>query len=443
VAEGWEDKRDAVVVSVSLYLGLPGDGKSMSGVRKVVAVLSGGRRTVVTNLPLEVGELESYLRAEYGRDFDCRSRVVLLAQEQVRKFWLVRSDTWRLVDLEDDAWAKNQFPSLQRVFRYVRGGPESVRPALETLTMRAVIGLKASGEVEEGDLGKLALEAVYVIDEAQNFWPARSFQTTPKGLLFYLSQHRHVGDDCIFITQKESQLEKVVRNLVMEFWVFRNLGQRKRMGFRLPSVFGYACYDNPPSAVGSHYSSVGSFRMDTAGLAKCYRTADGVGMGGPTMEADATRKRRDGFSWKWAVVILLATVYGALQLPGLLAMWGMKVLGGVGPVVGVTNAATAPAVVVTAAPTNAVVSVVVTQVVREVVTPARSVDSIRWTNSPSIVGAMQTELGWFVSLSDGRILGPEDYTRARLTSAGCSGIQVRPGEAWLSWSEGTRRKPAL
>src|SRR6185503_9585554 len=96
-----------------------------------------------------------------------------------------------------------------------------------------------SGDVEQRDLGKLRLGAVYVIDECQNFWPSRSYQTTPKGLPFYLTQHRHVGDDCVFITQKETQVEKVVRNLVAEFWVFKNIGLRRRLGFRLPGMFGY------------------------------------------------------------------------------------------------------------------------------------------------------------------------------------------------------------
>jgi len=222
----------------------------------------------------------------------------------------------------------------------------------------------------------------------------------------------------------------------MEFWVFRNLGQRKRMGFRLPNVFGYACYDSSPSAVGSSYSAVGSFRMDTVGLAKCYRTADGVGMGGPTMEADATRKRKDGFSWRWAVVLLLLTVYLALQLPGLLAKWGMHVFG-VMASPAVSGVATNLTSTLTSTP---VVSVVVTQVVREVAAVVRQTNDIprrkeveAWTNSPSIRGAMKTDVGWLVTLSDGRMLGPEDYFQIRVGGAGVLRVQVRPGEPWCGW----------
>ena len=73
-------------MAVAMYLGLPGDGKSMSGVRKVVAVLTQGSRYVITNLPLEMGELRDYLIREYGSDFNCMTRDVCLDHRQVRKF---------------------------------------------------------------------------------------------------------------------------------------------------------------------------------------------------------------------------------------------------------------------------------------------------------------------------------------------------------------------
>ena len=305
-------------MSVSLYLGLPGDGKSMSGVRKVVAVLTGGNRYVITNLPLELGELQSYLCKEYGNDFSCMRRVVLLQESQVRKYWLVRGEGWRLLDISEEQYGRGCFPSLQKVYRWVGFVGDAERGPIEQMSEREVSDLVARGMVECGDLGKEKLGAVYIIDECQNFWPARSFQSTPKGLPFYLTQHRHVGDDCIFITQKEAQVEKVVRNLVSEFWVFKRVGVRRRLGFRLPDVFGYSCFSESPSAPGAIYQSLGSFRMDVDGLSKCYRTADGVGVGGPTMEAD-TKHKPSGLSWKWAVAGLLMITLVACFMPGAFA----------------------------------------------------------------------------------------------------------------------------
>jgi len=426
-------------MSVSLYLGLPGDGKSMSGVRKLVAVLSGGRRTVVTNLPIEVGELETYLRQEYGKDFDCRSRLVLLSQEQVRKFWLVRGDGWRLIDIEEKSYGLNEFPSLQTVYRWLPSSRAKRQP-LESLFSVQVEQLISSGDVETGDAGTLGLSSLYVIDEAQNFWPARSFQTTPKGLLFYLSQHRHAGDECVFITQKEAQVEKTVRNLVLEFWVYRNLGQRRRMGFKLPGLFGYACYDQPPSTQGAQFIGCGTFKMDTAGLANCYRTADGVGVGGPSMVADVGR-RRSGLNWKWIAVPIAIIIGLAYLVPGWITGTVKYVLMGsqqneivtnqvVQNVLPPGNSSTNSAPIIPPAP----VLTVVTQQVRVVERTAPAVPE-RWTNNPGISAALRSPDGWFIVLSDGRELAPLDIYRVRGGDSGLVGIQLGKNEPWLMWAK--------
>jgi len=394
-------------VSVSLYLGLPGDGKSMSGVRRVVETLTISDRTVVTNLPLEVGELETYLRLKY-KLYDATDRITLLTQEQVRKFWLIRGRGWRLVDLADDDWSKNKFPSLQRVFRYVPSYDVlAKRRALETLSQADIDELIRDGSVEEGDLGKEKLGCLYVIDECQNFWPARSYQSTPKGLLFYLSQHRHVGDDCCFITQKESQVEKTIRNLVSEFWVYRRLGTRRRMGFRLPDVFGYACYNEPPGLVGSQYQAIGTFRMDVNGLAPCYRTADGVGVGGATMVADVG-SRKKGVSWMVAVVLLVLFLVGVALLP----MGLGKVIGGflLGAGASVGSNMVHTAVVPVAVQESNVVKAGVEQPVvsRPVRMPVKSPSvSTNWVKGAYRAGDGQ----WHVVLSNGRRLGPGLYRR--------------------------------
>jgi len=395
-----------------MYLGLPGDGKSMSGVRKVESVLSQGNRYVITNLPLELGELQSYLCRTYGRDFDCMRRVVLLTAEQVRKFWLIRANGWRLLDIPDQKWAQNVFPSLQRVYRWKETSqPVSERMALEEADEQGCLQLCAEGQVEKGDLGELCLSAVYIIDECQNFWPARSYQTTPKGLPFYLTQHRHVGDDCVFITQRESQVEKVVRNLVAEYYVFKNIGARRRLGFRLPGRFGYTCFAESPSAVGSLYQSMGTFRMDVEGLAKCYRTADGVGVGGPTMDAD-TKHKPTGISWKWAVAGLLLLVGLAAFMPAGIA----KLISGF--FLGASKSAG------NLIATNSVAVVQPTVLLRSNLEPARpSIVYVTNTlvsrpavvyrsNDLSLAGALKNEFGWTVTLSDGRILMPGDYYAA-------------------------------
>jgi len=429
-------------MSVALYLGLPGDGKSMAGMRKVVDWLVNTDRYVVTNLPVEIGELEDYIVSKYGKVGDCLTRVVLMRQEQVRKFWLIRGDGWRMVDISERDYGLNLFPSLQRVYRW-RNESCKKRQDLESLDQDSIDTLLKSGDLEEGDLGSLNLGALYVLDEAQNFWPARSFQTTPKGLLFYLSQHRHCSDECIFVTQKEGQVEKTVRNLVLEYWVYRNLSQRRRMGFRLPGLFGYACYDQPPSTQGAQFIGCGTFKMDVKGLAQCYRTADGVGVSGPSMKADVGM-RKGGLNWKWALVPLLVILGLAYFVPG----WISK---------GIKYALTRGTDVVSNRVGKAISSPIQTNLI--VITNASNAAPVRmvpavtpdikvlvkenkrelWTNNPSILGAFWTADGYYIHLSDGRQLGPLDYYRMRGAKGNLVGVQVRDGDAWITWTSAAPR----
>lgn len=417
---------------VVMYLGLPGDGKSMSGVRRLESILATDKRCVVTNLPLEMGELSGYLQRKYGTDFDCASRVVILEQSQVRKFWLIRPDGWRLIDIAEGAYAQNVHPDLSKVYRWLPGPALDGASRLDLSTMDPVQVnlLVKSGAVEVGD----CMGCVYIIDEAQNFWPARSYQTTPKGLLFYLSQHRHCGDDCVFITQKEGQVEKTIRNLVAEYYVFRDLGKRRRLGFRLPSVFGYTCFNDPPSGQGSQYVSFGTFRMDKSGLAQCYRTADGVGVGGPVQKGDVGQQRA-GKSWVWAVVLVVALVGGLIAAPGVSARLLSKALlgdakpqgGPVAVAVPVRQLNSIQAATVSIQPIQGVATHRRTAILPELVTSSRT---NRW-----IVAYVETTGGsnLVVRLSDGSVFDDGEFDQVRRDRSGrIAAVRVR-GE-WLSLS---------
>jgi len=432
-------------MSVCLYLGLPGDGKSMAGMRRIVDWLTTTEGYVMTNLPVEMGELSSYLYTLgfHRQSAEVSRRVTILAEKEVRKFWLYRPYCWRLVDLQDHEWSLNRYPSLQKLYRW-REGYEGERQQVAEMAEEQVKEQTRLANMEQGDMGELKLSCLYVIDECQNFWPARSYQNTPKGLLFYLSQHRHVGDECVFITQKEAQVEKTIRNLVLEFWVYRNLGQRRRLGFKLPGMFGYACYDQPPSSQGAQFIGCGTFKMDTKGLAACYRTADGVGVGGSTMKADVGRKR-SGLAWQWALVvfglILLGVYFAPRAINGLVKKWLLPAMdyGAAAVVANVTNTPVAIPLLPVTPPS--MTETVIVHAVKHQAAAVVEVAKPDWTNSPSIVGSLRTDVGWWVSLSDGRTLGPEDYFQVRSAGGGVSEVQLRKSEPWLRWTTG-KGKPA-
>jgi len=421
-----------------MYLGLPGDGKSMSGVRRVVTELLEGERDIITNLPLEVGELESYIRAQPGGEsVNVRDRIFDLEEAEVRKFWLKRGHGWWLRDIEEADYKKNIRPNLKTVYRY-RHGPAGVeRKAICEVGAGELEELVRSGEVETGPVPG----AVYVIDESQNFWPARSWQQTPSGLMFYLSQHRHVGDDCIFITQTESQVEKTVRNLVAEYWVFRDMSKRRKWGFRLPGRFTWSLFGEPPSALGANMQAFGSFSLDKSGLASCYRTADGVGVGGPMAKADMGRKKA-GVHWAWFVVLMVAVAVGVVLVPDLVARVASKALvGGAAKVAsGISGVPAAAVASGTLQVTQAVVSVVPAAVPfvrhpddKQAVHNAKQIDA--GTNRVRLVGCLRgPRKSFLIKTSDGRFYEGSEISNVVQDDAGnVARVCVRGSKEWIEW----------
>jgi len=149
--------------------------------------------------------------------------------------------------------------------------------------------------------------------------------------------------------------------------------------------------------------------MDVKGLAKCYRTADGVGVGCPTMDAD-TKTKKQGMSWKWAIVALLGILGLAIIMPGAIAkILSSVLLGGAKTVASGFAVTNAPPVVQSYASVTGAVGPQ-TVYVTNVVISSRPVGVFR-SNDVAIAGALKTEAGWSVSLRDGRTLLPGQYYR--------------------------------
>jgi len=252
-------------MSVHFISGKPGGGKSLYAVRLVVDELVHGSRTVITNLPLELGRLNEFLQERFpGKTVDIFQRIILLEDGDVangtQRFWTVRPGRPRISCLSAAEWSAGQKPDYS--------------------------------QVRDGGV-------LYVVDEVHNFFNARAWAETGRDVLFYLSQHRKLGDDVIAVTQHVGNVDKQFRSLAQDYTYLRNL-HKERMGiFRLPARFVRRTYLQPATER-SVPCETGTFSLDVSGLASCYNTAKGVSIHGRM--ADRGKGARGGVSWVWFLV---------------------------------------------------------------------------------------------------------------------------------------------
>lgn len=215
---------------IKLYTGTPGAGKSYGSLkREIIPELRWGDRVVVTNLAIRPGELNAYLQS-VGADCDLDDRLRMISRDEAQRFWLCREAGVKIPDTVDPDF-----------------GVYSKRPIL------------------------------YVIDEAHIMFDARHFMEISKALSFYISQHRHLDDEIVFISQHGDQLEKRIRKLAGIWYVFRNLGyQNMWQFFRMPKRMIVRTYYSEPPAV---CDKIEYEKLDLA-VAGCYDTTGGVGISG-------------------------------------------------------------------------------------------------------------------------------------------------------------------
>jgi hypothetical protein len=256
-------------MSIHFISGKPGGGKSLYGVKLIVEELRYGSRPIYTNVPLLVGRLNEYLQ-EDDRLVDVVGRVRLLSDDEAQRFFTVRPNGAKIEVLTAAEWSQGR------------------KPRYENITDRGVL---------------------YVIDEVHNFFNARAWAETGRDVLFYLSQHRKLGDTVICITQAIGNVDKQFRSVTQDFTYIRNL-TKERMGlFKLPAVFVRKTFGAPATDT-SKPMETGTFRLDVSGLASCYDTAVGVGI--HARGADLG-ERRKGMHWSLFLVgvplLLMAIAY--------------------------------------------------------------------------------------------------------------------------------------
>ena len=272
-------------MSIHFISGKPGGGKSLYGVRLIVDELIKGDRVIVTNVPLKLGEVNAYLQKNHpdvfarwyeakpdvldglspnSREFclpTISDRIIVIDEDELPKFFTFRGEGVRLDSVNNQQWK------------------QGVRPDFSKVKDKGVF---------------------YVLDEVHIAFNSRAWADTGNEVLYYLSQHRKLGDDVICITQAIANVDKQFRSVAQDFTYLRNLAKQRAGFFRLPGVFIRNTYTQPATD-NSKPTETGTFTLDVAGMASLYDTAKGVGIHGRA-GAD-TKSRKKGLHWMWFVVV--------------------------------------------------------------------------------------------------------------------------------------------
>jgi len=260
-------------MSVHGVSGKPGGGKSLYGMKLLIEELVYGTRVVVTNLAVELGQLNEYLQREFpNKSINLFERLRVLDDDQVAAFWTFRAVGFGVpTQLNKGQWESGLRPDYSQV----------------------------------SDGGVL-----YIIDEVHNYFNARYCMLVCRDVLFYLSQHRKMGDDVVLISQPTKIAEAAFMRMCETFYHCRNLSK-----WKLPIAFGI--FRSPALLLVNEYKeasaskpavSTRTYPIDRKGIGSIYKTAAGVGFVGG--EADTQAKPRGLPSWLFVlsvVVIILGT----------------------------------------------------------------------------------------------------------------------------------------
>lgn len=255
-------------MAIHFISGKPGGGKTLYAVKMIVGELTTGSRTIVTNVPLLLGVLQEYLAQVAPRKLiDVNDRIIMLDDDQTKEFWRTRPGWTPYQPLTKEQWTRGLLPSYSEI-------------------------------TDNGIL--------YVIDEVHTYFGSRQWAETGRDAVFYLSQHRKLGDDVICITQALRNVDRIFRSLAQDFTHVRNFGKEKFGIFRMPSIFLRKVYGCEPTPTACPMETK-TFTLDASGLAKCYNTAAGIGI--HARLADTAEKTKGFPAWT-AVALVVAIVVG-------------------------------------------------------------------------------------------------------------------------------------
>lgn len=287
--------------------GQTGSGKSYYTMRKVVQWLEQNETNqVVTNLPIDMGELCAYMTREHGDTQGVRERVRILSLQETAEFWLHPG-----VGLDLDPTCRIAIPKLKG---------------------------RVDLEIDYTRLQQSGHRVLFALDESDEIYDAKAWGQMGGDLGYFCRHQRKWGFDIYFLAPSWSFLVKEIRVLCHAVWIMEN-GAQMKLGkipfvgslFRgVPWITGLMWkVDDKGNYGGQNVQPRDQtrFRPDPDGIGKCYRTEDGLGVTG-NREVVVKAEKSKGLHPVWIGAAALLLVLALLQVPKVIG----KAIGGVSDV---------------------------------------------------------------------------------------------------------------
>ncbi len=251
---------------------------------KIIRELTTGSRPVITNLPIRADRLNEWLQTE-GHTVNLHDRLRLIDTDELVQWWRYRG-------MGPDGWVTLPPP--------VDHAKNEIVP-------------KGQPQNNSTDFRQSPGPCFYVLDEIHTSFNARAWMSTGLAAIWYLSQHRKLGDDVIMISQTPGQVDKQLRSMSQDWIHLTNLCKMKAgYLFTLPQRMLWRAYANQPTT-GEPIMATGILKIHSPGWADCYDTARGNSIAGQT-NADIGTKAK-GIPWWVALLIPVALCLVAWKIP--------------------------------------------------------------------------------------------------------------------------------
>jgi len=268
---------------IQFLTGIPGSGKGVVCMRYIRDDILNSYRSVITDLPVDLPKFQTYLQDKFGWDGDLNNRLLVLKADEAVEFYRYR-------------------------LGYTMPRVENAVELSKRDKSAFLIACKEAFNIQDDFKG-----VQYYIDEAHLKFDSREWQTTGPILSFYASQHRHMEDNVLFMSQNPEQVEGRLRMLAQARWEVRNFYVEKLGPFRRRGCFKVAGHYRCPKTLSGTPFETYSFQLDK-NLADCYKTTGAISPQGEGKPESPPKKT--GMPW-W---MLYAAFAAAIAVVGLAVM---------------------------------------------------------------------------------------------------------------------------